>query len=203
MDCMNLQMGTAMVPMLDRPIAITHVLPCIADPAKIRFHAEPAADLQEVLPYLNAVIPGAIYNHNKPALTFTMEQRIITIFARRITGAKANDVEDARALLAWLKDLINDTWARRSEIKPSYERRERLSPLAIYKLLPGTNCRRCGVPSCLAFAVRLTGREAAVEDCSLLLEGQHPQKRALLVELLSAAGYRVPEGWLLVERSEM
>jgi ArsR family metal-binding transcriptional regulator len=189
--------------MLDRQIEIIQVLPCIADAAKIRFHAEPCADLQEVLPYLNAVLPGAIYNHDAPALTFTKEDRIVSVFPRRITGAKASDVEDARAVLAWLTDLINDTWARRAEIRPCYERRERLSPLAIYKLLPGTNCGRCGVPTCLAFAVRLTGQEAPAGHCLPLLEGQHPQKRDLLVELLSAAGYRVPEDWLLVERSGM
>jgi ArsR family metal-binding transcriptional regulator len=52
-------------------IEITHVLPCWADPSKIRFHAEPSADLREALPYLNAVLPRAIYNHAALALTFS------------------------------------------------------------------------------------------------------------------------------------
>ena len=189
-------MGTVSSPLLDRPIEITQIMPCIADPAKIRFHAEPSADLRDVLPYLNAVIPGAIYNHDQPALTFTMEQRIITVFPGRVSGAKLNDLEDAKQALTWLTDLINDTWARCGEIRPSYERRERLSPLMLYKLLPGTNCRRCGVPTCLAFALRLATQETTVEQCLPLAEGQHSEKRALLAELLSAAGYAVPGGWL-------
>lgn len=196
MDRVSTPMGTLSSPLVDRPIEITHIMPCIADPAKIRFHAEPPADLLDVLPYLNTVIPGAIYNHDQPALTFTMEQRIITVFPRRVSGAKLNDLEDAKQALAWLRDVINDTWARRGEIRPSYQRRERLSPLMLYKLLPGTNCRRCGVPTCLAFAVRLAGQETTVEQCLPLAEGQHPEKRALLAELLSAAGYAVPSGWL-------
>ncbi len=52
-------------------IEITHVLPCLADSSKIRFHALASADLTEVLPYLNAVMQGAVYNHTAPALTYT------------------------------------------------------------------------------------------------------------------------------------
>ena len=57
-------------PLIDT-IEITHTLPCLADPAKIRFHANASADLADVLPYLNATIKGAIYNPHLPALTFT------------------------------------------------------------------------------------------------------------------------------------
>jgi len=176
-------------------IVITDVFPCIADPAKIRFHAQPSADLTEVLPYLNAVLQGAIYNHDLPALTITKEHRIISLYSRRITCAKADNIEDARAVIEWLKTLINDTWEHRHQIEPSYGRRERLSALAVYKLLPGTNCGRCGEFTCLAFGMKLASQEVPAEQCAPLLEGQQPEKRALLVELLTAAGYRVPADW--------
>ncbi len=176
-------------------ITITHVLPCLADRARIRFHAEPSADLEHILPYLNTAMQGAIYNHEARALTFTKGERIISIFARRVTGSKADDVEDARALLEWLRDLINDTWARRDEITPSYERRQRLTAVAIYKLLPGTNCRRCGVPTCLAFAVELTSERASVMRCDPLFEPESSEKRELLLNLLRDAGYEVPDAF--------
>jgi len=173
-------------------ISISHILPCLADPAKIRFHAEPSADLAVVLPYLNAVMQGAIYNHAARALTFTKGERIISIFPGRITGSKADDVEDARALLEWLREVINDTWERRHEITPSYERRQRLTALAVYKLLPGANCRRCGLPTCLAFAVELTAERASVMKCDPLFEPASGEKRELLLSLLRDAGYQVP-----------
>ena len=176
-------------------IAITHVLPCLADPAKIRFHAEPSADLEHVLPYLNTVMQGAVYNHEARALTFTRGERIISIFPRRITGSKANDVEDARAVLDWLRDLINDTWARRDGITPSYERRQRLTAVSVYTLLPGTNCRRCGVPTCLAFAVELTSERASVMKCDPLFEPESSEKRELLTTLIRDAGYEVPDAF--------
>ena len=40
-----------------------------------------------------------------------------------------------------------------------------LSGLDIYKLLPKTNCKECGVPTCLAFAMRLAQKQAELSAC--------------------------------------
>lgn len=40
-----------------------------------------------------------------------------------------------------------------------------LSGLDIYKLLPKTNCRDCGFPTCLAFAMQLAKKAVTVEKC--------------------------------------
>ncbi|MBU0759667.1 MAG: acetyl-CoA decarbonylase/synthase complex subunit gamma [Candidatus Omnitrophica bacterium] len=40
-----------------------------------------------------------------------------------------------------------------------------LSGLEIYKLLPKTNCKKCGSPTCLAFAMKLAMKKASLDDC--------------------------------------
>jgi acetyl-CoA decarbonylase/synthase, CODH/ACS complex subunit gamma len=40
-----------------------------------------------------------------------------------------------------------------------------LSGIAIYKLLPQTNCKECGYPTCLAFAMKLAVRQAELSSC--------------------------------------
>jgi acetyl-CoA decarbonylase/synthase complex subunit gamma len=40
-----------------------------------------------------------------------------------------------------------------------------LSGLEIYKLLPQTNCKECGFPTCLAFAMKLAAKQASLSDC--------------------------------------
>ena len=40
-----------------------------------------------------------------------------------------------------------------------------LSGLDIYKLLPKTNCKKCGSPTCLAFAMKLAMKKASLEAC--------------------------------------
>lgn len=40
-----------------------------------------------------------------------------------------------------------------------------LSGLAIYKLLPKTNCKECGFPTCLAFAMKLAAKQVELAAC--------------------------------------
>jgi acetyl-CoA decarbonylase/synthase complex subunit gamma len=40
-----------------------------------------------------------------------------------------------------------------------------LSGLQIYKLLPKTNCKECGFPTCLAFAMKLAAKQVELDDC--------------------------------------
>ena len=45
-----------------------------------------------------------------------------------------------------------------------------LSGLDIYKLLPKTNCRQCGLATCLAFAMALAKKTVGIEKCPFLSE---------------------------------
>jgi acetyl-CoA decarbonylase/synthase complex subunit gamma len=40
-----------------------------------------------------------------------------------------------------------------------------LSGVEIFKLLPKTNCKKCGSPTCLAFAMKLAQRQASIDSC--------------------------------------
>jgi len=40
-----------------------------------------------------------------------------------------------------------------------------LTGLQIYKLLPKTNCKECGFPTCLAFAMKLAAKQAELDSC--------------------------------------
>ncbi len=40
-----------------------------------------------------------------------------------------------------------------------------LSGLEIYKLLPKTNCKECGFPTCLAFAMQIAAKKASLDKC--------------------------------------
>ena len=54
-----------------------------------------------------------------------------------------------------------------------------LSGLQIYKLLPKTNCKDCGFPTCLAFAMKLAAKQVDLDVC--------PHVSAEAKEALSAA----------------
>ena len=181
---------------------IIRTLPCIADPEKIRVIAEISDEIQEVFPYLNAILKGCIYNH--PALTLTIKKdgKLFTLHAQHITLAKIEDEKEAGEILGWLKDLINDTYANRAKIEPNYSMAAELKALDIFKLLPGTNCKKCAEPSCLAFAVKLVGRDINIIKCEPLFSDKYQEKRKVLLDLLVAAGFGVPSEFLSLETRE-
>ena len=73
----------------------------------------------------------------------------------------------------------------------------RLSPLTVHGLLPGTNCKKCGEVTCLAFASKLVARTAEAEACTPLFEEeQYAEKRQKLIELITppVVGVKIGEG---------
>jgi len=177
--------------MLVNSCKITRVLPCLADPEKIRVIAEISDEIHEVFPYLNATLKGCIYNH--PALTLTIKKdgKLFTLHALHITLAKIEDENEAEEILGWLKNLINDTYEKRDQIEPNYSKGEELKALDIFKLLPGTNCKRCGELACLAFAVKLVAQDTEVTKCAPLFSEDFQEKRRVLLELLKATGHTI------------
>lgn len=167
-------------------IEITHVLDCISDPTKIRVIAELSDDVSEVMPYLNAVISRASYGHEARILHFNLEHRMVTLYPRVLTMAKADDEADAHRVMHWLRDLINECHRRRGEIEPSYEYRPAAKPLDVYVLLPRENCKRCGEATCMAFAFRLLQGRGVIDECALLNEEHFAGHRQALSALLGA-----------------
>ena len=53
-----------------------------------------------------------------------------------------------------------------------------LTGLQIYKLLPQTNCKECGFPTCLAFAMKLAAKQAELKACPYVSEASKQQLEA-------------------------
>jgi acetyl-CoA decarbonylase/synthase complex subunit gamma len=74
-----------------------------------------------------------------------------------------------------------------------------LSGIQIYKLLPHTNCKECGFPTCLAFAMKLAAKQVELSACpyvteeskSQLAESSAPPIRLIT---LKSNGYEVKAG---------
>lgn len=60
-----------------------------------------------------------------------------------------------------------------------------LTPLEIYKVLEQSNCKRCALPGCLAFAVAVIGGQKKLDDCPHL---SSEEKDALSVNLKKRTG---------------
>ena len=53
-----------------------------------------------------------------------------------------------------------------------------LSGIQIYKLLPQTNCKECGFPTCLAFAMKLAAKQVELSSCPYVTDESKEQLAA-------------------------
>lgn len=146
-------------------IALTRILPCLAEPGKIIVIGKPDRSLVEVIPYL-ATLPGVIaYNPETCTLTFRRQPGFLTLSPEKVYITQVRDTEEGLELLAALKDAINATWEQRHNLKPATERRQAPRHLDVFALLPQTNCKQCGEATCLAFAVNLIMHKRTLDEC--------------------------------------
>jgi ArsR family metal-binding transcriptional regulator len=122
-------------------------------------------DIGAVLPYLNAVLGGDSYIKDPPSVTFKSQGKLITVHAHKIAVNALRDEAEAHAVIEWLKKEINDAWKNRATITPKYDGKSKPHLLDVYKLLPKTNCRKCGQPTCMMFASLATEGVKGYGDC--------------------------------------
>ncbi len=134
----------------------------------LRCTAHLDADISAALPYLHTALRGHQYFPETPSLTIRYHDRLITLYPRKILINIVQDPEDAELILAWLRQAINDTWEQRDRIQPGAGVTRKLDLLPILKLLPKTNCRQCGEPTCLVFASQVAAGAKDPADCPAL-----------------------------------
>jgi ArsR family metal-binding transcriptional regulator len=132
-------------------------------------------DIQEVLPYLNSVLGGSDYTDDPPSVLFQIHGRLIAVYPRKIAINAQKDEAEADKILEWLRTQINDTWEKRHDIEPSYGVAPKPQAIEVLKLLPRTNCRDCGQPTCMVFSFLVIQGAKGPEDCPLL-DDQHKRQ---------------------------
>jgi ArsR family metal-binding transcriptional regulator len=161
--------------------------PCAPGAERYAARARLTADISAVLPYLNAALRGAVYHPAANALTWKKGGHNIAFHAFEIAISNVEDRDGAEKELKGLIELVNRTWERRAEITPDTTTHQRPTPMAIYKLLPNTNCKQCGEPTCYSFALKLAVSQKKIANCPPLAEPQFAERLAALDEIVIEA----------------
>jgi DNA-binding CsgD family transcriptional regulator/ArsR family metal-binding transcriptional regulator len=132
---------------------------------KMGARLEVTADLSPLFPYVNGSVKGARYFDNPERIQFLFEGVQTTLFAQEIIAAAFKDHDHVLKFGENLLCFLNELFEKRHSIQPDYRKSKNLSALDVYKILPRTNCRACGLPSCLAFAGALSTGKATVRQC--------------------------------------
>jgi ArsR family metal-binding transcriptional regulator len=94
---------------------------------------------------LNAELGGWDYDRDNQVLMLRLsEGKGFTLQRHEMTIKGARNIEEAHAMLSWIKGQINQVYERREEITPRYTGQAGLKVIDILRLLPMTNCKACG-----------------------------------------------------------
>ena len=122
-------------------------------------------DISQLFPYINAVAKSASLLEKPPFIRFVLDRFSCGLYPDHGVAASFITSQEALGFLDRLIDFLNDICERRDSLKPNYKKWNPVPVLQIFRLLPQTNCRSCGYPSCLAFAAALSTQKTSPERC--------------------------------------
>ena len=138
---------------------------CMPSAMSVQCFAHLNEDVGEVLPFLNASLGGHTYIKDPPSVTFKVQGKLITVHSNKIAINALKDEEEATKIIEWLKAEINTAWENRGRLEPSNVSVPSPKVFEILKLLPKTNCKNCGQPTCMVFATMVAEGAKRAEDC--------------------------------------
>ncbi len=131
-------------------------------------------DIDKVIPYLNTVLGGTTFTKEPPSVTFKVHGKLIGVQAKKIAINALKDEDEADKILTWLQNEINTTWEDHENIEPCFDSAQRPVLTEILKLLPKSNCKECGEPTCMVFAVKTMEGVKDEKNCpGLTVEGKN------------------------------
>lgn len=140
------------------------------------------ADLTELITYVNGLVKGE-YVTGIPVLTWKEGEHKYALRPHEIAisnlDGRAKGLEEVHRAIDWL----NGVWGRRSELTPDHTARKKPGILEVLKVLPRTNCKECGLPSCMGFAGELVAGNKNLDECTPLMEELNAEARKKLVDM--------------------
>ena len=134
-------------------------------------------DISPAFPYLNAVLDDTIYDHENSILIGFSNKRRYAFRPHEIQLGMVADPSDVSGIIEEVTELVNKVWKDRDSIEPNLVERKIPPVFEIYQILPRTNCKECGYPTCLAFAADLRNGKVRPEVCVKLSEAEFQESR--------------------------
>jgi DNA-binding CsgD family transcriptional regulator/ArsR family metal-binding transcriptional regulator len=122
-------------------------------------------DVSRVFPYINSVAPTATYLEKPPYIRFMLDGFLCGLHPDQGVAALFEDRSQALEFLERLLVFLNDLYSRRNSLKPNYKTWKPVPVLDIFRILPQTNCRKCGYATCMAFAAALSMERTGADCC--------------------------------------
>ncbi len=128
----------------------------------------PDQDLAFLFPYVNGAVDDALWYERPDHVRFLFEGCRCILYPVLAVAHFFDSRAAALDFIRTLMDFLNGLDAGKEEIRPNYHQIRHVEVLEVLKLLPGTNCRDCGFPTCMALAAAVARGRATADRCSSL-----------------------------------
>ena len=123
------------------------------------------ADVTQLFPYINATIAGTKFYDQPEFVQFMLDNFMCALYHHEVIASPFTGEAQALNFAERLIKLLNDIYLKKEEIKPNYKKVKPVSVIDIYRILPRTNCKKCGFTTCLAFAAALSKGQTGTDRC--------------------------------------
>lgn len=130
-------------------------------------------DVSELFPFINAVGENPVYYDSPRHIQFDLEGFHCALYPDHAVARVFENREQALGFINRLIEFLNDLHQRRGDIAPDHRRFKPVPAFEIFKLLPRTNCRKCGFITCMAFAAALGKGEIDHDRCPGLTDPEN------------------------------
>jgi DNA-binding CsgD family transcriptional regulator/ArsR family metal-binding transcriptional regulator len=142
-------------------------------------------NIERLFPYIHAVAEKAVLSVKPPFIRFVLDRTLCILYPDRGLATPFEDRAEAAVFVDRLVQFLEEILAKAHAISPKYALTQRVSVIEVLKLLPKTNCRECGFPSCLAFAAMLSLQRTGSNRCPYMVP---PIGRQALYPVYDQAG---------------
>jgi len=122
-------------------------------------------DVSPLFPYINATVQGARFYDNPDLIQFEIDDVRCTLYPNDVMAVAFEDQDQALQFAQRLIDFLNHLYLEKDSIKPNHKKYKSISAFDFFKLLPQTNCKKCGFQTCMAFAGALSQRQTTPDKC--------------------------------------
>ncbi len=126
-------------------------------------------DMRPLFPYINSALDEAVYYEKPEHIRFLFEGYRCFLYSEVIAAHFFESKLAAKEFIASFMDFLNDIYNQKETIRPNYDQIKQVPIIEILKILPKTNCQKCGYLTCMAFAAAVTHGRVMVDNCPCLI----------------------------------
>ena len=134
-------------------------------------HFKSDSDFSHLFPFIQAIEKDAIHFENPEYLQFKKDEIQCSLYPpNHISAGFFLGRDEALIFASGIIKYLNDLEKRKSKIKPQFKSYQHLHVPDILRLLPLSNCGKCGFRTCMAFAGAVSRRRMTLDRCPDLPE---------------------------------